>query len=121
MGKAQFAPGVHLAGQYGDGLGVDEVGALTFGLSNANNFYAGDNGEVIFDDGSEESSIANTNSSTILNIYIGRESRVFDFKVSNDVVNENFALLGFIISYETKDFQVFRGEDTYLTDNSGVV
>ena len=103
------------------GIGVDEVGALTFGLSNAGNFHAGDNGEVIFDDGSEESSIANTNSSTILNIYIGRESRVFDFKVSNDVVNENFALLGFIISYETKDFQVFKGADTYLTDNSGVV
>lgn len=103
------------------GLGVDATGELTFGLSNATNFYAGDNGEVIFDDGSEESSIANTNSSTILNIYIGRESRVFDFKVSNDTVNENFALLGFIISYETKDFQVFKGEDTYLTDNSGVV
>ena len=103
------------------GLCMDGIGALTFGLSGAENFHAGDNGEIIFDDGTEESSIGNTNSSTILNIYIGRESRVFDFKISNDQPDENFALLGFIISYETKDFQVFRGEDTYLTDNSGVI
>ncbi len=103
------------------GIGVDATGMLTLGLSGAENFYVNDNGELVFDDGSKESSIANTNSSVVFNIYIGRESRIFDFMVSNEEVNENFALLGFIISYETKDFQVFKGEDTYLNDNSGVI
>ena len=63
----------------------------------------------------------NLKSSTILNIYIGKESRVFDFTISNNQPNENFALLGFIIQYETKDFNVFDGQDTYLNENSGVI
>lgn len=103
------------------GLGIDFIGGDTLGLSNAGYFYIDDNGNLVFDDGTEESHKNNNNNSIILNIFVGHESRTFDIKISNNNVNENFSLLGFIIQYETKDFSVFNGEDTYLTDNSGVI
>lgn len=103
------------------GLGMDFTGGGTFGYSIAENFYAGENGEVIFDDGSADNNYTNGNNSVILNIMVGRESRTFDIKISNNRLNENFSLLGFIIQYETKDFNRFNGEDTYLTDNDGVI
>lgn len=98
------------------GLGVDMVGGTLAGWSVANEASASGTGSAT----SIDHHTANSNNSKIFNIYLGRESRTFSFQIENNNVDENFALLGFIIQYETKDFNVFDGSMTYLNSNSGL-
>lgn len=98
------------------GLGTDLVGGVTMGWSVASEASASGTGSASH----TEHHSANSNNSKIFNIYIGRESRTFTFQIENNKVDENFALLGFVIQYETKDFNVFDGKMTYLNGNSGL-
>lgn len=58
--------------------------------------------------------VSNTNNSKPLYIYINHVSRTFGFQVENNKVDENFSLLGFVIQFETKDFNNTDGGVTYL-------
>lgn len=99
------------------GLDTELFSCSTLGLSESTSFSERE-GQVIYTGDSNEKN--NSNNAAILNIYIGRQSRTFGFRIYNNKINENFALLGFVIQYQNMDFNVFDGSDTYLNSNSGL-
>ena len=58
--------------------------------------------------------VSNTNNSKPLFIDIKHKSRTFSFQIENSKPDENFALLGFMIQFETCDYGQTDGALTYL-------
>ena len=93
------------------GMGYDNFGALLYGTSITDTYTDTDLG--IAGDGDTGSSSSTDNTNDVYSVRIGRDARTFKFRVSNNNVDENFGLLGFIIQFQNKDSEHFDGSKTY--------
>lgn len=94
------------------GLGSHTFGTEIYGGGQAEDYFS------IRDAGNSSGTaghhVANTNNSKPLFIYINHKSRTFSFQIENSKPDENFALLGFMIQFETGDYGNTDGTLTYL-------
>lgn len=92
------------------GLGVDQLGALTFGTSQHDTYTDADMGLSGTDENSQSSETDSTH--TVFDIGVNISSRTLKVKYSNDGVNETFTLLGWVLLYQEKDVMRFDGAYT---------
>lgn len=92
--------GSHMYGEaiFGGGVAEDYIGQVNAGGSS----------------GTAGHHVSNTNNSKPLYIDIKHKSRTFSFQIENDKPDENFALLGMMIQFETGDFDAVDGQLKYL-------
>lgn len=91
------------------GLGVDQIGALTFGTSQHDTYTETDMG--IESDGDSTSSETDSTHS-VFNIGVNIDARTLKIKFTNDGLNETFTLLGWVLLYQEKDIARFDGAYT---------
>jgi hypothetical protein len=95
------------------GLGSHMYGEAIFGGGTADD-YLGAGASTGGSSGTSGHHVANTNNSKSLYIDIKHKSRTFGFQIENNKPDENFALLGFMIQFETGDFDSVDGQFKYL-------
>lgn len=95
------------------GLGSYMYGEAIFGGGTADDYLSG-SGSTGGSSGTSGHHVANTNNSKPLYIDIKHKSRTFSFQVENNKADENFALLGIFIQFETGDFDAVDGQLKYL-------
>lgn len=95
------------------GLGSHMYGEAIFGGGKADD-YLGANAGTGGSSGTSGHHVANTNNSKPLFIDIKHKSRTFGFQIENNKPDENFALLGFMIQFETGDPDSVDGQLKYL-------
>ena len=95
------------------GLGSHMYGEAIFGGGEADD-YLGTNAGTGGSSGTSGHHVANTNNSKPLFIDIKHKSRTFGFQIENNKPDENFALLGFMIQFETGDPDSVDGQLKYL-------
>lgn len=96
------------------GLGSHMYGEAVFGGGTVEDYISSGTGGGASSDSVAGHHVSNTNNSKPLYIYINHVSRTFGFQIENDKPDENFALLGFVIQCETKDYGNTDGGVTYL-------
>lgn len=92
------------------GMGCDQFGASVFGTSLTDTYTYADLG---INNTIDSKSSATDASNDVYSVAIRRDARTFKFRVSNNEVDENFGLLGFIIRFDNKDSERFDGNKTY--------
>lgn len=95
------------------GLGSHMFGEAIWGGGTASD-YQGAGQQTGGSSGTAGHHVANTNNSKPIFIDIKHRSRTFGFQIENNKPNENFALLGFMIQFETGDFDSVDGQLKYL-------
>lgn len=93
------------------GLGLDQLGALLFGTSQQDLYTDADLG-LTGSSGDSSTSSATDNTHTVFDIGIGLDARTLKVSFRNNVVNETFTLLGWVIAYQEKDRDKFDGNYT---------
>lgn len=92
------------------GLGVDNVGGLLFGTSQADTFTDVDLG--ISSTSEVDASSETDGTHTVFDVGVNIDSRTLKVKFENDGLNETFTLLGWVILYQEKDHARFSGAYT---------
>lgn len=93
------------------GLGSHLFGEQIFGGGVADDYSGGNTGGS---SGTSGHHVGNTSNSKPLFIDIKHKSRTFSFQIENSKPDENFALLGIMIQFETGDFDAVDGQLRYL-------
>lgn len=92
------------------GLGVDQLGALTFGTSQHDTYTDADMGIASSTDDTESSET--DASHAVYDIGVNIYSRTLKLRFSNDGLNETFTLLGWALLLQERDFEFFDGAYT---------
>jgi hypothetical protein len=102
--KGSDGASVRLSTGESGGIGVDNIGALLYGTSQVDTYTAEDlglTGVVGLEESASSSSTDSTHS--VFDIGVNLDSRTLKVEFSNNNLNESFTLLGWIITYQTKD------------------
>lgn len=94
------------------GLGSHLFGEQIYGGGEATDYF--NSGTTGGSSGTAGHHVSNSNNSKPLFIDIKHKSRTFSFQIENSKPDENFALLGFMIQFETGDYGSTDGTLTYL-------
>lgn len=94
------------------GLGLDQIGSVTFGTSQHDTYTDSDMGMGGSSDEGGSTSSENDNTHSVFNIGVGIDSRTLKIKFENDGLNETFTLLGWVLLYQEKDIARFDGAFT---------
>lgn len=94
------------------GIGYDQFAATEFGMALADTYTLYDLGLVDSSETNQDSS-STDGSNDVYSVGIKRDARTFKFRISNNVVDETFVLLGWAIRFRNKDADRFDGRKTY--------
>lgn len=96
------------------GMGIDNIGALTFGTSQHDTYTDADMGLAgTSGSGTSVNTSSNTTRSHVpFDLSVNIDSRTLMVEFSNNDINEGFTLLGDIIYYQKRDFERFDGNYT---------
>jgi len=92
------------------GIGLDQIGAILLGTSMPDTYTESDLG---ISTGGDTSSTSTDVGHSVFDIGINLDSRVLKVEFSNDKINESFALMGWVIFLQIKDFQRMDGDFTF--------
>jgi len=92
------------------GIGLDQIGAILLGTSMPDTYTESDLG---ISTGGDTSSTSTDVGHSVFDIGINLDSRVLKVEFSNDKINESFALMGWVIFLQQKDFQRMDGDFTF--------